>query len=79
MNEDKKTEVKVGITVLAAIIVFIFIYGWAKNFDLTSNEKNLTIKFETVAGLELGDLVSVNGVRKGLVNSVTTKDNFALV
>ena len=79
MNEDKKTEVKVGITVLAAIIVFIFIYGWAKNFDLTSNEKNLTIKFETVAGLELGDLVSVNGVRKGLVNSITTKDNFALV
>ncbi len=79
MNEEKKTEVKVGITVLAAIIVFIFIYGWAKNIDLSSNDTNIIIKFETVAGLELGDLVSVNGVRKGLVNSITTKENYALV
>ena len=79
MNEEKKTEVKVGVTVLAAIIVFIFIYGWAKNIDLSSNDTNLIIKFETVAGLELGDLVSVNGVRKGLVNSIATKENYALV
>lgn len=79
MNEEKKTEIKVGITVLAAILIFIFIYGWAKNFDLTSNDRNINIKFETVAGLEIGDLVSVNGVRKGLVNLISSKENYALV
>lgn len=79
MNEEKKTEIKVGITVLAAILIFIFIYGWAKNYDLSSNDRNLNIKFETVAGLEIGDLVSVNGVRKGLVNFISSKENYALV
>lgn len=79
MNKEKKTEVKVGVTVFIAIILFVFIYGWAKNFDLSTNDKNLKIKFETVSGLEIGDLVSVNGVRKGLVNSIANKDNYALI
>lgn len=79
MNKEKKTEVKVGVTVFIAIILFVFIYGWAKNFDLSTNDKNLKIKFETVSGLEIGDLVSVNGVRKGLVSSIANKDNYALI
>ena len=79
MNKEKKTEIKVGITVLAALILFLLVFGWAKNYSLSSDEKSLQIKFPTVAGLEIGDLVSVNGVRKGLVEQIKTDDNSALV
>ncbi|MCB9218992.1 MAG: MCE family protein [Ignavibacteriales bacterium] len=35
----------------------------------------LTVQFPTVAGLEIGDLVSVNGVRKGLVDAIFSTNN----
>jgi phospholipid/cholesterol/gamma-HCH transport system substrate-binding protein len=79
MNSEKKTEIRVGITIFAALILLALVYGWAKNFSLTSDDKLLQITFPTVAGLEIGDMVSVNGVRKGLVESITTDDNYALV
>jgi phospholipid/cholesterol/gamma-HCH transport system substrate-binding protein len=79
MNKEKKTEVKVGLTVLIGLVIFSFIYGWAKNYSFSSDYKNLRVQFETVAGLEIGDLVSVNGVRKGLVESILSKENYALV
>jgi phospholipid/cholesterol/gamma-HCH transport system substrate-binding protein len=79
MNSEKKTEIRVGITIFAALVLLVLVYGWAKNFSLTSDDKLLQITFPTVAGLEIGDMVSVNGVRKGLVESITTDDNYALV
>ncbi len=79
MNKEKKTEIKVGITIIAALLLLVFVYGWAKNFSFNSNNKQLYIKFSTVAGLEIGDMVSVNGVRKGLVESIASDDNHALV
>lgn len=67
MNDQRRTEIKVGIIVLIGIIVFIWILGWAKNFNLTSSEKSLLVKFDDVSGLEIGDYVTVNGVKKGHV------------
>lgn len=79
MNEEKRTEIIVGITVLAALIIFAFIYGWAKNYSFGSNKYKLLVNFQNVAGLEKGDLVSVNGVRKGQVESITSNGNSATV
>lgn len=79
MEKEKKTEIKVGITVLLSLLIFLFIYGWAKNFSLSSEEKILKINFPTAAGLEIGDMVSVNGVKKGLVESITSTSNYAHV
>ncbi len=79
MSNMKRTEMKVGITIFTALILFFFIFGWAKNFSLNDNGKLLKVKFNTVAGLENGDIVTVNGVRKGIVNSITTKNNNAIV
>ena len=69
MKDHRKTEIRVGLTVIAGIIIFIWIFGWAKNISITSSEKSVMIKFDNVAGLETGDMVTVNGVRKGYVNS----------
>lgn len=79
MKDEKKTEVKVGITVLVGLIIFIWILGWAKNFSLKSNEQDVFVKFENVAGLETGDQVTVNGLRKGYVKEMKVMNNYVLV
>jgi len=79
MKNQKKAELKVGITVIVALIIFLWILGWAKNFSFNSNEKQLSIKFQNVAGLVVGDLVSVQGIKKGYVNSLKTENNSVIV
>ena len=70
MKDQRKTEIRVGITVVIALLVFLWILGWAKNFSFVSNEREIKIGFQNVAGLEVGDNVTVNGVREGYVKSM---------
>ncbi len=79
MKDQKKVEIKVGITVIAALIIFLWILGWAKNFSFTTKENLIKIKFSNVAGLEIGDYATVNGVRKGNVQSIEVGNNDVVV
>ncbi len=79
MKNDKKSELKVGIMVVAGLLLFIWILSWAKNFSFTSNQKDLKVKFNNVSGLEIGDQVTVNGVRKGYVDKININGNGVLV
>ncbi|PID59550.1 MAG: ABC transporter substrate-binding protein [Ignavibacteriae bacterium] len=79
MNKEKITEIKVGATVIIAIIIFIFIYGWANNYSFSSEKNKLLIQFPSVAGLELGDIATINGVKKGYVTLIKTNNNTVLV
>lgn len=79
MKNQKKTEIKVGITVVVGILIFLWIFGWAKNFNIDSNRKKLTIEFNSVAGLEKGDAATINGVRKGFVDDIEVKGNKVIV
>ncbi len=79
MKNEKKTEIRVGLTVLIGVLFFICILGWAKNFSLKSNEQNISVRFENVAGLEIGDAVTVNGMKKGYVREMFVKPNYVLV
>jgi phospholipid/cholesterol/gamma-HCH transport system substrate-binding protein len=72
MKDQRKTELKVGITVVVGIILFIWILTWAKSFSLSAAEKSILVSFKNVSGLEVGDEVTINGVKKGFV------DNFKL-
>lgn len=67
MRNPRSTEIKVGITVLFGLIVFIWVLGWAKNFSLSSSDNLVRVSFSNVSGLEIGNNVTVNGVRKGHV------------
>jgi phospholipid/cholesterol/gamma-HCH transport system substrate-binding protein len=75
MKDQRKTEIRVGLTVVIGLIVFLWILGWAKNFSFVSNEREIKVKFNNVAGLEIGDNVTVNGVRKGYVQNLTVNGN----
>ena len=57
MKDLRKTEIRVGITVIVGLLIFIWILSWAKNFSLSSNQKSLLVKFNSVAGLEIGDTI----------------------
>jgi len=79
MKDQRKTDIRVGLTVIVSLLLFIWIIGWAKNFSLNSNRTSVTIKFQNVAGLEIGDNVTINGVRKGFVDDVILKNDFVIV
>ena len=79
MKDDRKTEIKVGLTVLIGILIFIWIFGWAKNFSLKSNEQIAKVRFNNVSGLEIGDPVTVNGLRKGYVKEMVVGTNYVMV
>ena len=79
MKDQRKTEIRVGITVAVGIIIFIWILSWAKNFSLASKEKTVQVRFNNVSGLEIGDYAMVNGVRKGFVDDLRTEENKVIV
>ena len=79
MKDIRKTEIKVGVIVVLGLLIFIWILGWAKNFSFDSNEKQTTVRFDNIAGLDVGDVVMVNGVRSGYVQKVNAKENYVLV
>lgn len=70
MDKDKKTLLKVGITVAVSIIVLLWGIAFLKDlkFGLETNE--LVVYFSDVNGLKEGDPVSVNGVTKGKITSI---------
>jgi phospholipid/cholesterol/gamma-HCH transport system substrate-binding protein len=79
MKNERKAEIRVGLTVLVGILVFIWILGWAKNFSIKSNEHVVKVRFTNVSGLEIGDQVTVNGMRKGYVKEMIVEPNNVLV
>lgn len=79
MTDKQKTEFKVGLTVFMAVIILIWVVGWAKNVSVFSDERELSISFDQVPGLEVGDIVSVRGVRSGKVSDISSAESSVLV
>lgn len=79
MNELKKAEFKVGLISLLAITILFMIIYWGKSISLGADKIQLSIEFDNVAGLEKGDAVSVNGVKKGKVTDIILDNNKSIV
>lgn len=79
MQDQKKTELKVGITVLAGIIVFVLVLMWAKNISVFADKQHVKIEFPQASGLEIGDIVTVYGVRSGYVEDIELSENGVLI
>lgn len=79
MNAQRKTEIKVGITAIVGIVLLVWIIGWAKNISFIDKNVNYKIEFKNVSGLEIGDNVTINGVRKGSVENITVTGSTVLV
>ncbi|MCW8805207.1 MAG: MlaD family protein [Ignavibacteriaceae bacterium] len=79
MRNPRATEIKVGVTVLLGLLVFIWVLGWAKSFSLSSSDNLVNVKFTKVSGLEIGNNVTVNGVRKGHVKDFVIQGSHVIV
>jgi phospholipid/cholesterol/gamma-HCH transport system substrate-binding protein len=79
MKSERKAEIKVGITTILSLIIFIWIMGWAKNFMRTSSDVVINVMFDNVSGLEVDDIVTVRGLRKGFVKDILLDNNILIV
>ena len=79
MKNSRATEIKVGITVLLGVLLFIWILGWTKNFSISSSDSELKVMFNNVSGLEIGNNVTVNGVKKGNVTDFYVFKTYVIV
>ncbi len=75
MKDQRKTEIRVGVTVFFGLLIFLWVLGWAKNWTINAQRKEVQVEFPSVAGLEVGDPVTINGVRKGYVDEITIISN----
>ncbi|MBS1552274.1 MAG: MCE family protein [Bacteroidetes bacterium] len=70
MDNKKFAEFKVGLFVFVAIIVVLMTIFWAKGFSLSLSEQTYDVYFPKVSGINEGDQVSVNGVKKGKIDKI---------
>jgi len=74
-----KNEVKVGLTVVAGLLILLFGFSFFKNWTLGKAQYEIRMHFPTSSGLQTGDQVSVNGVRAGAVATVELQDDGVIV
>lgn len=70
MKDSRKSEIRVGITVIIGFVLLTWIFFWAKNISIFNDDQILKINFNSVAGLETGDAVTISGLKKGFVKSI---------
>jgi phospholipid/cholesterol/gamma-HCH transport system substrate-binding protein len=67
-------EIKIGITALITILVFIWLYNFLKGKDLFSKSTQYYVVYDKVGGLAESSPVEVNGYKVGVVQSVKFLD-----
>lgn len=79
MKDDSVIYFKVGLFVFLSLLIIAIIYLWHKKALFAGESYKLTIRFDNVAGLEAGDPVTVNGVKKGYVEKIYLLNNEPIV
>ncbi len=71
MSSSKTSiEFKVGLTVIAALLILLFGILWGKNYRLVASQSRASFLFQNTGGLRVSDPVTVNGVKKGQVAAI---------
>jgi phospholipid/cholesterol/gamma-HCH transport system substrate-binding protein len=69
MEQQRKRELQVGVTVIAALAIVIGGLMFFKNMRLNASTSRYAADFVAVEGLKIGDRVQVRGIRAGSVTS----------
>lgn len=72
-------EIKVGVTVIAAALILFFGIIWVKDYRFNVERYEYSVLFPNIGSLEVGDPVSVLGVKKGEVKKIEISGNDVLV
>ncbi|HOW09759.1 MAG TPA: MlaD family protein [Bacteroidales bacterium] len=68
-------EVKIGITALITIVVFIWLFNFLRGKNLFSSTANYYVIYDKVSGLAESSPVEVNGYKVGVVQSIKFLDS----
>jgi phospholipid/cholesterol/gamma-HCH transport system substrate-binding protein len=79
VKDERKNEIKVGLTVVAGLLILLFGFSIFKNWTFGKAQYEIHMHFASSSGLQAGDQVTVNGVRAGTVTSVTLRNGGVLV
>jgi phospholipid/cholesterol/gamma-HCH transport system substrate-binding protein len=66
----RTTEIQVGVTVIAAVVVLVWGVTWLREFKVGKKTNLWIVSFPQTGGLGPSDEVQVNGIRKGTVASI---------
>jgi phospholipid/cholesterol/gamma-HCH transport system substrate-binding protein len=72
-------EVLIGIFILLAIVIFVFMTAWFSGKIGTGKERLYKVYFDNISGLKIGDPVEVLGMIKGRVKGMKLENNQVLV
>lgn len=77
---DKKIkDTLVGVFIIIGVILFIALYTWLTGRIGQRNTRNITVYFNDVGGLRVGDPVMVYGLEKGSIKSLKIDGDSVLV
>jgi phospholipid/cholesterol/gamma-HCH transport system substrate-binding protein len=76
---SRRTEIQVGLTVLAAVAILLWGVTWLKEFSLARKAHVWTVRFPRTGGLGRSDEVQVNGIRKGAVEDMALVGDHVIV
>jgi phospholipid/cholesterol/gamma-HCH transport system substrate-binding protein len=76
---DLSVELKVGSVVILAGLILFFGIVWVKDYKFNVNRYEYSVLFPNIGTLEVGDPVSVLGVKKGEVKKIVLSGNDVLV
>ncbi len=79
MTNEERTDIKVGLTVLVGIALLLVGIGWAKGWNTSNHDVKYRAVFADVGGLERGDPVTINGVKRGTVQDIDVRHSDVLV
>jgi len=67
---SRKLEIQVGLTVVVAVAILLWGVTWLKELTLNRQVRVWHVTFSQTGGLSASDEVQVNGLRKGVVQSI---------
>jgi phospholipid/cholesterol/gamma-HCH transport system substrate-binding protein len=76
---DRIVELRVGIVVLLGIVIFVWGIIWVKDYRFRQERYRVSVLFPNVGALEVGDPVTVLGVKKGAVEEIKLSQGDVLV
>ncbi len=70
MVNQRRTEIKVGLVTLAALLILIIGISLARGCSVSINQRTVKFRFDRSGGLQVSNPIVVNGVHRGIVNIV---------
>ncbi|UCD62510.1 MAG: MCE family protein [Candidatus Zixiibacteriota bacterium] len=76
---SRDIEFRVGIIIIIGIVILGASLYWLRDYRLERNAQVIRVRFDDVGTLEVGDKVTVSGVRKGKVSGLTLTERGVIV